>query len=625
MIVVMALLVFVGTLFFGSVTIRTAVPLYALTLLLGLLWAVKLFFAEAVSWKKNLMHIPVAAFAFYAFLRYCASPIEYESRLELFVIAVCTLVYFAAACNFYQRSARTVLFFAVLALGLGEAVFGVWQYLVHAESIFGLSRADYYFDRAGGTFFCPNHLAGFLEMAICLVAARLALYASSRQNIEKLALEKIILVFAAAIMIIGLLATNSRGGWFSLLVGLAFLLPLGGKRWRIWASTTAVIAGLGLLGLLAVKSETLNPRIIYTYLQMHRAGDKAVNLGADTLGPRIQIWQSTLPIIRQHPLWGTGGATWQWLYPKYRPDNMPGNPEYVHNDYLNLLSDYGLAGFALVGLAITCFLGHAYGVSRGENSSEERAFAVGSAMAVSAILVHSLFDFNLHIPSNAVLFMALMGCTVAIDIKPDRPQRVILPPLVRRTLALGLILACATAGFFMGRTALAYQYWTLGDYARSSLQDDEAIAYYKKAIGLRANNPYPYAGIADIYLNQSFWRNIGSHKDERIPLARQALAWYEKALATNPYYGNALMQMARAYDIIGDKEQVINTCRRVIQIDPINPAIYSYLGNFYLRQNETELGKAALQKAVDYNYGYNYDGPHLRLQELRSSTTNKVQ
>src|SRR5205085_9120572 len=95
------------------------------------------------------------------------------------------------------------------------------------------------------------------------------------------------------------------------------------------------------------------------------------------------------------------------------------SPEYTHNDYLNTLADWGAVGTGLVAAA---WLLWALGVCQtwssvrlssgdlgGKSGSNKFAFVFGASVGLFAILVHSVVDFNMHIPANAILAVTLMA------------------------------------------------------------------------------------------------------------------------------------------------------------------------------------------------------------------------
>ena len=80
--------------------------------------------------------------------------------------------------------------------------------------------------------------------------------------------------------------------------------------------------------------------------------------------------------------------------------------EQAHNDYLQVLSDGGIIG-ALLGLFFVVNL-FRMGFTRRDSRDEfRRGVATGAMAGCFAVLVHSFFDFTLHTPANALLFLVL--------------------------------------------------------------------------------------------------------------------------------------------------------------------------------------------------------------------------
>jgi O-antigen ligase len=78
----------------------------------------------------------------------------------------------------------------------------------------------------------------------------------------------------------------------------------------------------------------------------------------------------------------------------------------AHNDYLQVLADCGIVGAA----AALCFITLVFrDILRGMRHPDRKmaAVALGCGAGIFAMLVHSLFDFNLQMPSNALLFLTL--------------------------------------------------------------------------------------------------------------------------------------------------------------------------------------------------------------------------
>jgi O-antigen ligase len=117
-------------------------------------------------------------------------------------------------------------------------------------------------------------------------------------------------------------------------------------------------------------------------------------------------------MILAHPF-GVGIGNYQDRfreYQTYRPDLLF---DHAHNDYLETTAEWGtpiaivfwtLIGFTLV-RAIRLFVS--------VDSAEHQGILLACIGAMFSILLHSLADFNLQIPSNAMLFFAFVGISLA--------------------------------------------------------------------------------------------------------------------------------------------------------------------------------------------------------------------
>src|SRR5438105_2801025 len=124
------------------------------------------------------------------------------------------------------------------------------------------------------------------------------------------------------------------------------------------------------------------------------------------------MWQDNL-------WWGAGPGQFNSRFRAYRPESVQLQPDRAHNDYLNALADWGLAGAVIIGLALI-LLGWGiiqtwsnvrksprdFGQAR---SSNKFCCVLGASVGLFAIMVHSVVDFNMHIPANAILAVALIA------------------------------------------------------------------------------------------------------------------------------------------------------------------------------------------------------------------------
>jgi O-antigen ligase len=110
-------------------------------------------------------------------------------------------------------------------------------------------------------------------------------------------------------------------------------------------------------------------------------------------------------IFLDHPFIGTGLGTLQMVFPRYDSLYDGKIVNHSHNDYLEVLAETGVLG----GLCCVWFLGVLLRDSlRGLaelGSSFAASLNLSGLLGCCGLLVHSLVDFNLHIPANALLFV----------------------------------------------------------------------------------------------------------------------------------------------------------------------------------------------------------------------------
>jgi O-antigen ligase len=254
-----------------------------------------------------------------------------------------------------------------------------------------------------GPFINRHHFAGYMELALALP---LALLFSGAVGKEK----RLIYLFVAGLMGVALVMTNSRGGIISMIAEILFIVATMGVRRRrkkessghkVGFRNAAVRAGLalGLVVALFVSVVSLGGEEALSRLV------GSVNREDPTTG-RAHFWDVTLDIIKTHPFLGTGLGAFGVVYTGYDTRNGLFRLEQAHNDYLQVLSDGGIIGAAL-GLFFVISLFRTGFARRESRDRFRRGVATGALAGCFAVLIHSFFDFTLHTPSNALLFLIL--------------------------------------------------------------------------------------------------------------------------------------------------------------------------------------------------------------------------
>jgi len=201
----------------------------------------------------------------------------------------------------------------------------------------------------------------------------------------------------ATILPVGaLILSGSRGGILSFAFEIAVLALLAQTQKGPKGPTVAAIAFIAVaaLGLIA-------------WLGAGKAIERfsSTRLGDVTLSRRASIFRGAEHIFFDHPVKGVGVGTIVTAFPRYETayDGLVVN--HIHNDYIEALAEMGLLG-GVCGLTFFCLLFRgALKSFTAEQGHFSRALHAGAISAVCGILLHSFVDFNMHIPSNALLFL----------------------------------------------------------------------------------------------------------------------------------------------------------------------------------------------------------------------------
>ena len=136
-------------------------------------------------------------------------------------------------------------------------------------------------------------------------------------------------------------------------------------------------------------------------------------------GKRASMRRDTWRIFVEHPWVGTGLGTLQIVFPPYETLYDGRIVNHAHNDYVEALAETGIAGGLCCALYLGLLLFHSSQQLSGGNTSFSAALNLSGLVGCSGFLVHSLVDFNLHLPANAQLFF-LVATLATSTIAPVR-------------------------------------------------------------------------------------------------------------------------------------------------------------------------------------------------------------
>lgn len=359
--------------------------------LLFLVWAVRAYFVRESQILVPPLLLPLLALFLLALIQWIfhLTASAHATRIELLLLLTDILVLFLAAQSFRTLDDWRGFIWFVMSFGFLVALFGILQHLTFNGKLYWFREM-----RFGGIPFGPyvnrNHFAGFAELVIPSSFVPLVLARVRR--------ERWVLVSLFALVPIGaLFLAASRGGIVSFGVEIGVVV-----MWLILRRAS----GKHLLSAAAV---VLLAFLMVSWLGVQQLVNRFASMQSleVTAGKRASMRADAWHIFLDHPWMGTGLGTLPVVFPQYESLYDGKFVNHAHNDYLEALADTGIAG----GLCCAWFLAVLMFETLQRLSRSPGTFPssirFSGLVACLGFLTHSLVDFNLHIPANALLFFLM--------------------------------------------------------------------------------------------------------------------------------------------------------------------------------------------------------------------------
>lgn len=581
----------------------------------------------------------------YVVIRSFSSPVEYLARADRFMVLAAVVVYLLTAHYLTSPSQRLWMVYGLLGFSLLHLAGGVLQFawgdnfmllatMPAGSPVPEIIRGADYGWRASGFYICPNHLAGLLETLAMLALARLCFGRAK-------ALGRMLALYFAITALVGVALTGSRGGYLSTAAGMVALFALA-----IWTvkklRSRKFWVTLSIVGAVALVLITGG---VFAMMQSDLIRSRLDQL-ADTNNMRLLMWAAALKQFELSPIFGTGSGTYLYYGREFRSANVQNDPQHVHNDYLELLCEYGIVGVLLFAVFLSVHLFYGFKTLSSivrkrlrpakRIFSNELALLIGVIASVAALMVHSIVDFNCHVPGNVLYFAFLFGVLACPTSDPtlvsspapraSRSIRFVLPAISAMLAVLG---APLLRGEYHGewarvhlRNQLCYRIlaqtqaqagWTASfensgvllpasgtelEWHDRYLHDHllpESIRHAEAALETDKENPdlYYYLGEARHFLALA----SAEAGDKRMLFAAAGDA-YAEGYRLFPSDGRLQSKLARAYDIVGIPGKAEELYVKALRGDPNLGNLYAAYGGHLWERRKLARAEAYFHRAL---------------------------
>jgi O-antigen ligase len=283
---------------------------------------------------------------------------------------------------------------AIALVGLSQWAFG--QNLITADGVW----------RVRGFYGSPNNLALYLGRAFPVGIAIGALSVSSpgERGGEALRFRRWAYGLAAVAMAAALFLTYSRGAWLlGVPASLLFLAAMRGKR--TFALAVGILIVVALAGVLVVGTGRLT---------------SLLNTTEGTTFFRLQLWQSSWAMIRDHPLLGVGLDNFLYFYRStyVLPTAWEEfNLSHPHDLILDFWLRLGLAGLGIAVWMLIGFFRRGWQALRRLRPAGqgEALLVVGLMAGMVDFVAHGLVDNAFFLVDLAFVFMLMVALVQRTD------------------------------------------------------------------------------------------------------------------------------------------------------------------------------------------------------------------
>jgi O-antigen ligase/Tfp pilus assembly protein PilF len=294
---------------------------------------------------------------------------------------------------------------------------------------------------------------------------------------------------------------------------------------------------------------------------------------------RMFAWESCVQMAKEKPLLGYGPGQWRIVYSKYGLDRFDyalrnGTLHFTrpHNDFLWILSEVGIIGFALFLFIVFSIFVYAYKSFSSLKNTNDQLFNGIAFSILFGFLLILFVDFARERVTHNVAYLLLFALVLSFKRESVKTNDLKLTKKVALTLLL-IIIALSAFNLRLANDMVK------GDKTARNIQiavrQNNQILLARSIRSIEGsyytldpfNTPIPYYK-ASIY-----------HRQGKIEEAKQE---FIKAYELHPYHIQVLSNLGTSYDLTNDKKTAIKYYQLALDISPrfkealVNMAIVHY-------------------------------------------------
>jgi O-antigen ligase/Tfp pilus assembly protein PilF len=535
-------------------------------------WLIKIINTEKYFLHRTNLNLPLILFTSVLALSLFISETKAVSLQDFIIFFSYILIFFLITNNLNKKINFNSFIHLFFIISLLVSIYTIIQYYGFDPYLSDLHSLT-------STIGQKNWISNYLAMIFPVVFSYFLL--------EKSKKNKILYFFLLSILYATLMICQSRGIWISISLILIFAIYIiikfnllkifqENKKWLTLLLVTFLIITIiySTDNLLNKSAITVLQRALSTFDEQ----DPSINT-------RLLIWKTTLEMIKDRPIFGSGIGTFKMNYLNYQAEFLKNNPYYIqysgkareaHNEYLQMWAELGIIGLGIFIGIILMFYSLIIDYLKKNDSDKDKIIVLGLVLGITCFLIHCLFTFPLHVPALGITFFTLVGLTVIYT------RKINLPKTDSDNIPKEIKLKNKGIKIALTVIVLIFMIW---------------------AINLLAVRPY----IAEIQYFNGMRHNVDSNYGKALP-------YFEQAVSLYPYNGRILHALGTTYYNLGilnkAEEFLQKTTRYLIDANTFYNLglIYSQAGLFSKAEEEFKYAVYLIPKFTKayYDLGYLY-------------------
>jgi O-antigen ligase len=302
-----------------------------------------------------------------------------------------------------RRRMVTAVTWTLLAAGTLVAIYGIVARALFGPLLYGHIAVPTV--SPFGPFVNKNHFAGYVEMpALLALGLGRGLWRqhakASDTGVPAPTPDALVAFGASAAMVMAVLLSLSRGGALGVLSGIATFAFLDYTTARHRSPLGKVVAPVALASVLVAILVLMPGEVHERLLGIARSRDNSTLY-------RVAIWKDALHAWMASPLVGQGLGAFADAIPRFKTTAGLFRVNHPESEPLEIAVEGGLVALCAAAAALGFLFVRAIAAIRGHRDRVQRGIVTGALAGMVALTVHGLVDFNLRIPSNALMFVSL--------------------------------------------------------------------------------------------------------------------------------------------------------------------------------------------------------------------------